>query len=169
MLEPTDFQPTLGSHVVTERHVAAVKEVKLSKGQNIIARTILEPQKHVKYWPKTHTNNATGNCFTYFWAPGKDTQKGSVQKVKCQGTGWFKSCFCMGGCPPTPLPPDLYTPSTQYSRTLVPKTIMSMVFGTRVLKYWVLGPSRPSRSQNVGWDINDQDHSHSPRRHKERQ
>ena len=32
-------------------------------------------------------------------------------------------------------------PSTQYLRTLVPKTIPSMVFGTRVLKYWVLGPS----------------------------
>ena len=32
-------------------------------------------------------------------------------------------------------------PSTQYLRTLVPKTIALMVFGTRVLKYWVLGPS----------------------------
>ena len=32
-------------------------------------------------------------------------------------------------------------PSTQYLRTLVPKTIPLMVFGTRVLKYWVLGPS----------------------------
>ena len=33
-------------------------------------------------------------------------------------------------------------PSTQYSRTLVPKTVLGVVFGTRVLKYWVLGPSR---------------------------
>ena len=32
-------------------------------------------------------------------------------------------------------------PSTQYSRTLVPKTMKGMVFGTRDLKYWVLGPS----------------------------
>ena len=32
-------------------------------------------------------------------------------------------------------------PSTQYSRTLVPKASKGMVFGTRVLKYWVLGPS----------------------------
>ena len=32
-------------------------------------------------------------------------------------------------------------PSTQYLRTLVPNTIKSMVFGTRNLKYWVLGPS----------------------------
>ena len=32
-------------------------------------------------------------------------------------------------------------PSTQYSRTLVPKAMPFMVFGTRVLKYWVLGPS----------------------------
>ena len=32
-------------------------------------------------------------------------------------------------------------PSTQYLRSLVPKTIPLMVFGTRVLKYWVLGPS----------------------------
>ena len=32
-------------------------------------------------------------------------------------------------------------PSTQYLRTLVPKTIPLMAFGTRVLKYWVLGPS----------------------------
>ena len=33
-------------------------------------------------------------------------------------------------------------PSTQYLRFLVPKTILLMVFGTRDLKYWVLGPSR---------------------------
>ena len=32
-------------------------------------------------------------------------------------------------------------PSTHYSRTLVPKATWGMVFGTRVLKYWVLGPS----------------------------
>ena len=32
-------------------------------------------------------------------------------------------------------------PSTQYSRTLVPKAIKGIGFGTRVLKYWVLGPS----------------------------
>ena len=32
-------------------------------------------------------------------------------------------------------------PSTQYSRTLVPNTIQGIVFGTRVLKYWVRGPS----------------------------
>ena len=33
-------------------------------------------------------------------------------------------------------------PSSQYLRTLVPNTIKGMVFGTRVLKYWVLGPSK---------------------------
>ena len=32
-------------------------------------------------------------------------------------------------------------PSTQYVRTLVPKAMKRMVFGTRVLKYWVLGSS----------------------------
>ena len=32
-------------------------------------------------------------------------------------------------------------PSTQYLRSLVPNTIKSMVFGTRNLNYWVLGPS----------------------------
>ena len=32
-------------------------------------------------------------------------------------------------------------PSTQYLRTLVPNTIPLVDFGTRVLKYWVLGPS----------------------------
>ena len=32
-------------------------------------------------------------------------------------------------------------PSTQYVRTLVPNAIKSMVFGTRSLKYLVLGPS----------------------------
>ena len=42
-------------------------------------------------------------------------------------------------------------PSTQYLRTLVPKAIKGRVFGTRVLKYWVLGISgtitrRPERS-----------------------
>ena len=33
------------------------------------------------------------------------------------------------------------SPSTQYSRTLVPNAIPSTVFGTRVPKYWALGPS----------------------------
>ena len=33
------------------------------------------------------------------------------------------------------------SPSTQYLRTLAPKTPKSMVLGTRDLKYWVLGPS----------------------------
>ena len=32
-------------------------------------------------------------------------------------------------------------PSTQYLRSMVPKTIPLMVFGTRVLNYGVLGPS----------------------------
>ena len=38
-------------------------------------------------------------------------------------------------------------PSTHYLRTLVPNTIKSMVFGTRVLKYWVLGPGSGSRDR----------------------
>ena len=38
-----------------------------------------------------------------------------------------------------PLNPE--SPSTQYFMTLVRKTIKSMVFGARDLKYWVLGPS----------------------------
>ena len=32
-------------------------------------------------------------------------------------------------------------PSTEYLRLLFPNTMKSMVFGTRVLEYWVLGPS----------------------------
>ena len=32
-------------------------------------------------------------------------------------------------------------PSAQYLRPLVPNTIKGLFFGTRVLKYWVLGPS----------------------------
>ena len=31
-------------------------------------------------------------------------------------------------------------PITQYVRTLVLKTIEGMVFGTRVLKHWAIGP-----------------------------
>ena len=31
--------------------------------------------------------------------------------------------------------------STQYLRPLIPNTIKGMVFGTKVLKYFVLGPS----------------------------
>ena len=34
-------------------------------------------------------------------------------------------------------------PSTQYLRTLVPKTIEGMGFGTRVLRFWLLGPLGP--------------------------
>ena len=33
-------------------------------------------------------------------------------------------------------------PSTQYLRFLAPKTLPCMVFGTKIRKYWVLGPSR---------------------------
>ena len=57
-------------------------------------------------------------------------------------------------------------PSTQYSRTFVPKTINGMVFGTRNLIYWVLGPSgfvrqwrilkmswRGVESLGVGWKM----------------
>ena len=36
---------------------------------------------------------------------------------------------------------NLECPSTQYLRTLVPNTTKGMVVETRVLKYWVLGPS----------------------------
>ena len=32
-------------------------------------------------------------------------------------------------------------PSAQHLRALFPKAITGMDFGTRVLKYWVLGPS----------------------------
>ena len=32
-------------------------------------------------------------------------------------------------------------PSSQYLRPLVPKTIQGVFFGSRILKYWVLGPS----------------------------
>ena len=40
------------------------------------------------------------------------------------------------------IPKNSKGPSTQYLGTLVPTTTPSMAFGTRVLKYWVLGPSR---------------------------
>ena len=51
---------------------------------------------------------------------------------------WPSSAFCFRTLAPLYLPEG---PSTQYLRSLVPKTILLMVFGTRVLKYWVLGPS----------------------------
>ena len=41
-------------------------------------------------------------------------------------------------------------PSTQYSRTLVPNTISSMVFGTRNLKSWVLGLSGVNVERHFG-------------------
>ena len=40
-------------------------------------------------------------------------------------------------------------PSSQYLRTLAPKTIPSMVLGTRVLKYWVLGASGEARRRTI--------------------
>ena len=42
--------------------------------------------------------------------------------------------------------PNPAGPSTQYLRFLVPKTILLVVFGTRNLKYWVLGPSGKQES-----------------------
>ena len=44
-------------------------------------------------------------------------------------------------------------PSTQYLRTLVPKSTTLMVFGTRVLKYWVLGPSGYKQVHGVSVDL----------------
>ena len=46
-------------------------------------------------------------------------------------------------------------PSSQDLRCLAPKTILLMAFGTRVLKYWVLGPSgciweNPGQDDNKG-------------------
>ena len=38
-------------------------------------------------------------------------------------------------------------PSIQYLRLLVSKTILFMAFGTRDLKYWVLGPSGVDNSR----------------------
>ena len=45
-------------------------------------------------------------------------------------------------------------PSTQYLRTLAPQTIQGMVFGTRVLRYWVLGPSGLVLSLNSSRRLN---------------
>ena len=39
-------------------------------------------------------------------------------------------------------------PSTQYLRTLVPKTIEGMAFGNRNPKSWVLGPSEARKQAN---------------------
>ena len=38
-------------------------------------------------------------------------------------------------------------PSTQQLRSLVPRTIPQKVAGTRILKYWVLGPSGPEKRE----------------------
>ena len=60
----------------------------------------------------------------------------------------LKMLMCKNADPPQP--PLQYKrqvlhypegPSTQYFRSLVPKTIRLMAFGTRDLKHWVLGPS----------------------------
>ena len=49
---------------------------------------------------------------------------------------------------------DIYTypegPSTQHLRTLVPNTSKGMVFRTRDLKYWVLGPSEIDTDTRLG-------------------
>ena len=40
--------------------------------------------------------------------------------------------------------------STQYLRSLAPRTIKGIVFGTRVPQYWVLGPfGKLSRARNM--------------------
>ena len=41
-------------------------------------------------------------------------------------------------------------PRTQCVRPLFPKTIKSMVFGTGVLRYWVLGPSGHTARSRLG-------------------
>ena len=50
--------------------------------------------------------------------------------------GCHSRCQCRGCARTNP-----EGPSTKYLRSLVPNTITSMVFGTRNLKDWVLGPS----------------------------
>ena len=62
-----------------------------------------------------------------------------IQRSSVAGSGYLKhrgarNRQCEGGSFPK-------GPSTQYLRTLVPKANKGMVFGTRVLQYWVLGPS----------------------------
>ena len=44
-------------------------------------------------------------------------------------------------------------PSTRCLRTLVPKTIKSMGFGARVLKYWELEPSGKEMQGDLGWGL----------------
>ena len=45
---------------------------------------------------------------------------------------------------PSTRPTEVHGPSTQHLRTLVPKTIKGIVFGSRNLEYWVIGPSGTS-------------------------
>ena len=45
-------------------------------------------------------------------------------------------------------------PSTYHLRTLVPKAIKGMVFGTRSLKCWVLSPKQPNPNDvNAYWGL----------------
>ena len=71
-----------------------------------------------------------------------------IYSTSQQGLQQFKeeltsNAFCMGACQNQHhgLRYPRRVPSTQYLRTLVPKTILCVACGTSVLKYWVLGPS----------------------------
>ena len=91
------------------------------------------PPLRVRTWPRT----AARLILHWFWS------RSTVQCFNSLGLGalytdirYLLYCVCA----------YIYIyvaegPSTQYLRTLIPKTIPLMAFGTRVLKYWVLGPA----------------------------
>ena len=82
--------------------------------------------------------------FGFLWPSRYEPSSGIglVKELNIIGStavGALPTMLSDGSC--TTALPDPEGPSTQYLRTLVPKAIKGMVFGTRVLTYWVLGPS----------------------------
>ena len=85
----------------------------LYPSRNGVSNSDLEPKSR-------YTNGSLGSFWRFwvFWCPGKGPSA-QIEGIYTNPEG----------------------PSTQYLRILVLNTTESMVFGTKDLKYWLLGPS----------------------------
>ena len=90
--------------------------------------------------PKLGIRNPLQGPSIYLQLHGPFGQERDGVTMKCISNGPVAQLLGFSCCCKSRIPASCFA-GTQYLRTLVPKTIPLMLFGPRVLKYWVLGPS----------------------------
>ena len=89
---------------------------------------------HAPKAPKTSISSTGPHCCPGEPCLGSTPHSGRATEIDQFGPSNQGRCEPREECPEGP--------STQYLRTLVSTAVPFMVFGTRVLKYWVLGHSK---------------------------